>query len=311
LRAEGGAEFGIPNVLSLLRINIGGTAEGRRSEDAGQQRESERYHTYGSLLYRVREMLAQRGIIKRFDGTAASWASFQTTDFVELRGTFRPNPFTESLKAIDRIAGIFETFAGLQAKLVPGNPIAGTSKQRQPNQANNEQRVQLEQVKAVRTLLKGLIDDVEKTDIRIVVADLREAADYRALAAVFTEYLRDPSMTELSRKEYRILGRVVGKMSNVGQSIKLLQGTGLGGLGDESIGTLRDALQFGALPKPETEIPAPAVQVLPIAIYVWRSRRAWARRRRGSMAKGAVCGAMGGHSSLNACIFRADSVYCC
>src|SRR5215203_654123 len=50
-QAEAGTEFGIPNVLSLLKIKLGGTLSAKRSEEAGEEREIERYHTYGSLLH--------------------------------------------------------------------------------------------------------------------------------------------------------------------------------------------------------------------------------------------------------------------
>jgi hypothetical protein len=98
-------------------------------------------------------------------------------------------------------------------------------------------------------LLKGILEDFEKTDNRIVVASLREASNFCALAYVFTEYLRDPSVTALGRKECRIFGSVVGYLSDPGKSINLFQGTGLEGLAGEGVEYLKTALQLGTLPE--------------------------------------------------------------
>ena len=75
-------------------------------------------------------------------------------------------------------------------------------------------------------------------------------------------------MTELARKEYRVFGRVVGKISSSTETIDLLAGTGLSGLPEESLAELTKYLKLGTVPKPETRIPGPAIQLLPIAIYV-------------------------------------------
>jgi len=102
IRAEGGTEFGIPNVLNLLKINVGASVGGKREKQSGEERETERYHTYGSLLYRLRASLDEQGLIKRFDGTDESWDSIQPSDFVELRGVFNPNPLADYLRAVKR-----------------------------------------------------------------------------------------------------------------------------------------------------------------------------------------------------------------
>jgi hypothetical protein len=157
LRGGAGTEFGIPNVLSLLKINLGGSVDSRRGNNTGEQREAERYHTYGSLLYRLRQALISSGLVKRFDGTQASWTRIGVMDFVELQGTFRPNPFTESIRAIDRMAALFELYAGIQTKLTSSGTATLQGRHRQTNQPNAEEKAQIEQVKALRTLLKGLL----------------------------------------------------------------------------------------------------------------------------------------------------------
>ena len=99
---QSGTEFGIPNVLSLLRINLGGSLTAKKGEETGKQTESERYHTYGSLLYRLRVHLDNEKVTKRLVGQESGDA-IQPSDFVEVKGIFRPNPLADALQIIDRL----------------------------------------------------------------------------------------------------------------------------------------------------------------------------------------------------------------
>jgi hypothetical protein len=90
---------------------------------------------------------------------------------------------------------------------------------------------------------------------------------------LFTDYLRDQTMTEIAHKEYRLLGKAVRKIEKESEeSIDLLRGTGLGGIDKD---TLQELL-WGAfsqmekmnLPEMKTEIEGPALEVVPIAVFV-------------------------------------------
>ena len=79
-------------------------------------------------------------------------------------------------------------------------------------------------------------------------------------------------MTELQNKEYKLLGKVVDKVSDSTDAIDLLQGTAFSGFDETTISGLVDSLNQPSsgikLPKIETRITAPALQIIPIAIYV-------------------------------------------
>ena len=79
-------------------------------------------------------------------------------------------------------------------------------------------------------------------------------------------------MTEISHKEYRLIGKVVRKIeSDTDESIDFLLNTGLGGIGEEVLNQLLsvfDQMPGMNLPKVETEIPGPALEIVPIAIFV-------------------------------------------
>ena len=108
VKAETGTEFGVPNVLSLLKLNLGYSANWKKAQEGSEQRESERYHTYGSLFHRLREYLTANSLLKKLDEGGIAWADILPSDFVEIRGIFRPNPFANSLEIMDRLIGLYK-----------------------------------------------------------------------------------------------------------------------------------------------------------------------------------------------------------
>ncbi len=256
-----GAEFGILNVLNFLKINVGGSGVSKKGHDTGEGREAERYHTYGSLLYRLRTRLIEDGLVKQFDGSEDSWRKLEPSDFVELRGVFRPNPLADSLGLMDRMLSLVMMVSAAQLDGTPG-----------PKKGARHQKGETNQFKQWSQFLKGILADIESDELRLLVIDLPGSETRSAVVILFTEYLRDRSMTELAHNEYFLLGKVVRKTTDPSSgSIPLLRGTALGGLGNDTIEQFADALneiEGMDFPKVETKIHPPALQVVPIAVYI-------------------------------------------
>jgi hypothetical protein len=253
--AQGGTEFGIPNVLSLLKINLDGSLALKKGQESGQQTETERYHTYGSLLFRLRSHLDDEKVIERLTDVN-SWDAIHPSEFVEVKGVFHPNPLVDALQIFQRLIGLFNLFADIQL---------GSKVERKKNQLDQKQTGQFEK------FIKGILSDLEKGNIRIFVIDLVQLPMYRAVVSLFSEYLRDPTMAEITHKEYRLLGKVVRKVAKDEEGIDLLRGTGMGGIGKQALDQI--VTTFGQadgmnLPKVETAINGPALEIVPIAIFV-------------------------------------------
>ena len=265
LTSEMGTEFGVPNVLSLLKVRLSGVLSSTKQSEANEQKEAERYHTYGSLLYRLRAFLDDRTLIKRPGESDDVWRSVKPSDFVEVRGVFRPNPLTDSLERVDRLVGIFEILAG--SGLMSSSQPSGKSS-RKGQKGQNDKKL----MKQIRQFLKGILLDIERENIRTFVVETTEQNSFVTVALLFTNYLRDRSMTEINHKEYRLLGKVVRKIEKeTDESIDLLRGTGLGGIGKETLDELWGAfnqLEGMNLPEIKSEILGPALEVVPIAIFV-------------------------------------------
>lgn len=50
---SGSGEFGIAAVLSLFRLDLKGAASKSKSKESAEEHQTERYHTYGSLLNKL------------------------------------------------------------------------------------------------------------------------------------------------------------------------------------------------------------------------------------------------------------------
>lgn len=121
--------------------------------------------------------------------------------------------------------------------------------------------------------MSGVLTDVQSDAARIFVVDLG-SDDRKAVARLFTDYARDSSFAELAHGDFKLLGKVVRNLSDPDEpGIDLLQGTGMGGMGDEILtgllSSFRDAASEGLnLPEISTTVDSPALQVVPIGVYV-------------------------------------------
>ncbi len=124
----------------------------------------------------------------------------------------------------------------------------------------------------IRKFLKGILLDIEKENIRAFVIESVHTQPFKAVILLTINYLRDKTMREISYKEYHLLGKVVRKLEEVpDESIDLLLGTGLGGVGEEALEkliTAFDQIPGMNLPKISTKVGGPALEIIPIAIFV-------------------------------------------
>jgi hypothetical protein len=143
--------------------------------------------------------------------------------------------------------------------------VAGEGRVKEEEQAEMDQ---------IRKFLEGVVADLEQEGVQLFVVEMSIPDDARAVFTLFEEYVRDPTLREISHGEFRMLAKVVRKLDDrEGEAIDLLRGTALGGVSEDILGSmlegLRDAAKEGMrLPDLITAVTAPALQVVPVAIYV-------------------------------------------
>jgi hypothetical protein len=158
------------------------------------------------MLNRLRTNLLAAKLLEIVDSKQA-WEAMSTSDFVELRGRFTPNPLRDAFQRMGRLLDLAEIAGGLET-----GPSAKATK------------------KMVQGILKGL--EVEGT--RTYMVELSELADHKALCTLFVEYLRDPSDSELPHGEFWLLGKVARILSG-SDTIDLLRGSSFSGLKEETL----------------------------------------------------------------------------
>lgn len=275
VKADTGTEFGIPNVLNMLKINIGYNSNWKNSEDSSRGSEQERYHTYGSLFHRLRDYLDQNELIKYPSQDELMWDDIAASDFVEIHGRFRPNPLVDSFQVLDRLINIFQVMAE------PSINSSSSQTKKQASQNRNKQitttnlfsinQEAVHQMDLFKKIIKGLIDDVQINNVLSFITEMTDIPNYKAVTLLYKDYLRDQTMKEINHKEYRILGKVIRKINNNDEPINLLIGTGLGSFEKEIIDDF--VVSLNQIPKiniPEiqTHIYGPALEIVPIAIYI-------------------------------------------
>ncbi|MBI5670750.1 MAG: hypothetical protein HZC41_22380 [Chloroflexi bacterium] len=274
------------NIANFIKIGANPAKKTESSGETGSVLEAERYQTYGSLFYRLRSFLTEKKLLQVVDDNAQTWKVIQPSDFVEVRGIFSPNPFGDWLSIVDRLIPLIMSaneneFQSLQGQLESFNsikPIKQTdedkAKIQQLSQAIQTKKSEIAGMVGIRSILAGFKGDVEKEDTRVFIVDVRGQSPYQIVVNLFTEYLRDRSTAELANKSFVVLGKVIQKLdSDNDGSIKLLKGTGLGGLSSSFLNNLFESVNNSTgemfdLPKIFTEVRSPAMQLVPIAIYI-------------------------------------------
>lgn len=257
---SGGTEFGIANVLNLLKIDLKGAAARTKGQQTGEERQAERYHTYGSLLYRLRSNLGESGLVKEIIDDK-SWQDIATSDFVELQGKFVPNPLRASLQTLNRLIGMALLFGGID--------LASESKSPQERKkSKNEAR----QFQATQKFFEGIMKDLEHESMETYVIESVSLPSHRIVVSLFIEYIRDRSGSELPYGEFRVLGKVVRKIEKE-DTIDLLRGSALSGVSETMLSQFLQPFQeMGEqglkIPDISTKVEAPAMQIIPIAVYI-------------------------------------------
>jgi len=119
--------------------------------------------------------------------------TIQPSDFVEVRGVFRPNPLADSLRAIDKLFLLF----------MPVLPQFDSKNKNKPVRAvqSSGKEQSLPQIKKI---IEGILADIESKQVKIFVVSSNK---YNVVTLLFVDYLRDQSLVEVSHREYRLLGK--------------------------------------------------------------------------------------------------------
>jgi hypothetical protein len=260
------ANLSVPGIGSV-GINPSKTAS--ETEEEHNELQSERNYTHGSLLAQLRKDLKARKLLKTFD-SEDSYKLVNFGDFVELHGTFQVNPFVDSLTVVNQVIALYYA-------LTQGNnsdkrdntskkQFRGQTKVEAPNDGK-------ENIDRAKQIIDVFLNDVENEYRRLFVIHSLNDKRFKAVTTVYHPYLRDVSVTDLARKNYMVLGKVIKTFTGNEMYFDLLEGTGAGALGkelmDQFMGTIKLVrANLPEIPEMQLKISAPVIQIMPIAIYL-------------------------------------------
>lgn len=247
---KAGAEISTSSTIlsKLLKINIAGELNHTGSNGENESVAKEKVHTNVSLLSKFREFLAESKMLK----SSLDVSQIKVGDFIELEGELQKNPLINYLELfIDlfRMADIFSEKPQL------GNKTQANSQKKQDNET-------IKQIKSFADELKhsGTVDFI--------------LSDYNCTAVLSAQeqYLANDNMSEIIGGRFRILGKVISVCKDDTEEIDLLRKTSLSILSEELLtemfsGFKNEEMKQFNLPDLITKIAAPAVIVIPIAIY--------------------------------------------
>ena len=255
---SGEGKFGI-SFLNMFQIGFGGSKSVGQSHESGEEREEERIHTYGSLMNRLIKNLNESQKIKNVSNSE-SWDEINEFDFVILQGKFIPNPIVKSFRNIDSLFDMLIAL-GLDEQLP-------NSEQSLPPQNTGDSEAP--SINFLKEMINKVISDLERENYQKYVIELKGSPELKVISYFFNEYIRDRAGVELPYGEFNLLGKVVRKIEG-DESFDLLQGSVIG-FSEEIINGFKEPFenmkeQGFEIPEIFTEVNAPALQVIPIAVF--------------------------------------------
>lgn len=242
-----GASFGVSEALrSLLKIDLTGKRDRKSTDETSTTTTQDRIHTPVSLFITLRSILREERYLKMI----ASDSELVPGDLVEFSAVLKRNPLVETLDSFIEMIDI------LQA-------LTGKPKKGQGKQANEMSQIK-KQMGALISSLKGG-DTLDLTTPPL-------PSSHRAVITLEIQNLNDPTMSDLVDGTFRVVGKVTRCLSESEGAISLNRKSAINRLPASALEQFKTAFQAPefaemSLPELEWEIPGPAIQVLPIAIF--------------------------------------------
>lgn len=239
-----GADVGTGNIFAWL--NIGVSANKKDSEQQGQTTTEQRTHTTVSLFQKLRSILDENNYIKRDSD------EIKEGDFIEIQGVLKVNPLIDFLCNLQELIKLANAFDDNK------NNNKSKTRKMMENQKLNTQ---------IDALIQGMQIDGKK-DI-ICVTDEKEV-----VINTDVNYFLNRSMSEITDGRYKVLGKVTKVCCDQDESISLLRNTAFSKLKLDKMKEFHELFNSQELSpflsdeEIKSEIAAPTMMIIPIAIYI-------------------------------------------
>lgn len=258
-----GGQLGISNVFAFLGIGLKSSHEREKSSSSQTEISEERVFTPSSLFSKLRKtLMSEKLLINLDDGTNGS--NPPVGSFVEFSAVLQKNPLIEALEAMVQIvqtAAVFDQ----SGEQTPNQPRKGNARAQGASKKPKAQTMVSQIESMIASLAQG-----NTIDLLASVVDGR----LQAVVPVDLAYFVDKTPAAIIDGQFVVLGKVVRVVSEDDEgSINLLRGTSWGRLDPtllQQLGAFTESFRSSGVEMPAvvTRVTGPAIQVVPVAIYI-------------------------------------------
>lgn len=242
------ANIGLSNIFSFLSVSLQGNR--KTANETDETVNENRTHTTVSLFQKLKLHLEEKKlIIREIDGAVIG-------DFVEIQGIFKTNP-------------VIDVLSGMKELMVLADLFSDESKQKKVNQGRKDKVLQENKI---YTQIDGLIKGLQVGSKKDIIC---EAESISIILPTDENYFLNGNMYEVTDGNYKVLGKIVSIYKEKGKGkISLLRNTVFSRLQLEKMKEFQDFFNnpsfetFTGEKGLKTEIEAPVMMVIPIAIYI-------------------------------------------
>ena len=254
-----GASIGASNVFALLGVTFSGNRNTEKSSQDQTEVSREKIHTPTSLFAKLRISLREHGLIQDVSA-GTDVIDLCSGQIIEFKAILRKNPLEETLERLNQLIEMAENFQNAA-------PTSGTAKRKAPIPQTAKDIVVL------KRQLTGMLSALNEPNSVELIGELLDAPDVTSVLTARPDFFSEGGQSEIIDGEFSILGkitRVVVKDS--GEPINLLRKTAFGKFHSsvfEQLSNVSAAMETAGMRSRDivTEIPGPALLVIPIAIF--------------------------------------------
>lgn len=249
----------LSNPFSLIGIGASFTGESNKGKEINNQNSSstEKIHTPTSLFSKLRHILKDKGYVSIIK-TQSDIRNLKCGEFVEFRSNdLKNNPLIDYFIRIRELIKLSSTFIG-----EPNQNIVQDN-QTQSTVSNNE----------ILRIIDEVLNDLMKSNTTEIIGKVSDDHDVNVDLSCKSDCFINNDKDILTNGEFCILGKVTNVLIGKRYKIDLLQKTSFRSLDENVIEKITDAFNNTQvkdinIPKVSTKIEAPAIQILPIAIFI-------------------------------------------
>ncbi|NMC36388.1 hypothetical protein GYA49_05080 [Candidatus Beckwithbacteria bacterium] len=254
IKANLKAGFSIPSVFNLFKIGADAELNSDREKSTNKSQESSqvRYHTLGSLLYKLVNSLEDQKLLQTLQ-KENDFDRVSTGSIIQASGIVSLNPLNNSLEKTIR--------------LIKATELLSSFSDLTPNQNRKEIKKQLDPMKKMRNKLQELLDDINSQGQKALILENSEL-NFSILFSIYDNFTRDIAGLEFGSHTFTVIGKVV----NISQEgADLLERSSLSVFNKQMFTSLFDV--FGKLgenfsiPEFKVQLKGKILTIIPIAIY--------------------------------------------